>query len=87
MIVIDSVWTCAPASANDVVTLANWAYANGYRLRAKGMSHNWSPILLPAGSTGAGYVLVDTTQHLTSVSISAGSPATATVGPASRWTP
>jgi FAD/FMN-containing dehydrogenase len=80
MIVIDDVWTCAPASANDVVTLANWAYANGYRLRAKGMSHNWSPILLPSGSTGAGYVLLDTTQDLTSVSISTGSPATATVG-------
>jgi FAD/FMN-containing dehydrogenase len=80
MIVIDDVWTCAPASANDVVTLANWAYTNGYRLRAKGMSHNWSPIVLPSGSTGAGYVLLDTTQNLTSVSISAGSPATATVG-------
>lgn len=60
MIVIDSVWTCAPASANDVVTLANWAYANGYRLRAKGMSHNWSPILLPAGSSGAGNPFLDT---------------------------
>jgi FAD/FMN-containing dehydrogenase len=78
MIAIDDVWTCAPASAADVVTLANWAYANGYRLRAKGMSHGWSPILLPAGSTGAGYVLVDTTQHLTSVTITAGSPATVT---------
>jgi FAD/FMN-containing dehydrogenase len=80
MIVIDNVWTCAPTSADDVVTLANWAYANGYRLRAKGMSHGWSPLVLPAGSTGAGYVLVDTTQYLTSVSVSAGSPATATVG-------
>src|SRR5690242_20310659 len=80
MIVIDNVWTCAPASPSDVVTLANWARANGYRLRAKGMSHNWSPIVLPAGSTGAGYVLLDTTQHLTSVSVSAGPPATATVG-------
>jgi FAD/FMN-containing dehydrogenase len=80
MIVVDNAWTCAPASAADVITLANWAYANGYRLRAKGMSHNWSPIMLPAGSTGAGYVLVDTTQHLTSVSIAAGSPATVTAG-------
>src|ERR1700733_12807459 len=80
MIVIDNVWTCAPASASDVVTLANWAHANSYRLRAKGMSHNWSPIVLPAGSTGAGYVLLDNTQNLTSVSISAGSPAMATVG-------
>lgn len=78
MIVIDSVRTCAPASAADVVTLANWAYANGYRLRAKGMSHNWSPILLPQGNTGAGYVLVDTTQYLTSVSVTGGSPATVT---------
>jgi FAD/FMN-containing dehydrogenase len=77
-IVIDNVWTCAPTSPSDVVTLANWAHANGYRLRAKGMSHNWSPIVLPAGSTGAGYVLLDTTQHLTSVSIAAGSPATVT---------
>jgi FAD/FMN-containing dehydrogenase len=78
MIVIDNVWTCAPASANDVVSLANWAHANGYRLRAKGMSHNWSPIVLPAGSTGAGYVLLDTTQNLTSVSVAGGSPATVT---------
>jgi FAD/FMN-containing dehydrogenase len=80
MIVIDGVWTCAPGSAADVVTLANWAQANGYRLRPKGMSHNWSPILLPAGNTGAGYVLVDTTQSLTSVSIAPGPPATVTVG-------
>jgi FAD/FMN-containing dehydrogenase len=80
MIVIDDIWTCAPTSAAEVVSLANWAYANGYRLRAKGMCHGWSPFLLPAGSTGAGYVLLDTTQNLTSVSISAGSPATATVG-------
>jgi FAD/FMN-containing dehydrogenase len=69
MIAIDDVWTCAPASPGDVVTLANWAHANGYRLRAKGMSHNWSPILLPPGSTGSGYVLLDTTQHLTTISI------------------
>jgi FAD/FMN-containing dehydrogenase len=78
MIVIEDVWTCAPASASDVVTLANWAHANGYRLRAKGMSHGWSPIVLPAGNTGAGYVLVDTTQALTSVSVAAGTPATVT---------
>ena len=86
MIVIDSLWTCAPASAADVVTLANWAHANGYRLRAKGMSHNWSPIVLPAGSTGDGYVLVDTTQHLTSVAVSAGSRPRPPWAPESRWT-
>lgn len=79
MISIDNVWTAAPASPADVVTLANWAQASGYRLRAKGMSHGWSPILLPAGNTGAGHVLVDTTQHLTSIATAAGSPATVTV--------
>jgi len=78
MIVIDDVWTCAPTSATEVVTLANWAYANGYRLRAKGMSHGWSPIVLPAGSTGAGYVLLDTTQDLTAATIIAATPATVT---------
>jgi len=78
MIVIDDVWTCAPTSATEVVTLANWAYANGYRLRARGMCHGWSPLVLPAGNTGAGYVLVDTTQYLTGASITAGTPATVT---------
>jgi FAD/FMN-containing dehydrogenase len=78
MIVIDDVWTCAPASPSEVVTLANWAYANGYRLRARGMGHGWSPIVLPAGATGAGYVLLDTTQYLTGATITGGTPATVT---------
>jgi FAD/FMN-containing dehydrogenase len=78
MIVIDDVWTCAPASAADVVTLANWAHANSYRLRASGMSHGWSPLVLPEGNSGAGYVLVSTTESLTSVSVTPGSPATVT---------
>jgi FAD/FMN-containing dehydrogenase len=72
-IAIDNLWTAAPATPQDVVTLANWALANGYRLRAKGMSHNWSPILLPNGTDPSSkYVLLDTTQHLTQVSIGSG---------------
>ncbi len=78
-IVVDNAWTCAPTTPADVVTLANWALANGYRLRAKGMSHNWSPILLPNGSTAANYLLLDTTQHLTNVTVNPGTPATVTV--------
>jgi FAD/FMN-containing dehydrogenase len=81
MVVIEDAWTCAPASAADVVTLANWAKSQNYRLRAQGKGHGWSPLVLPAGNTGAGYVLVDTTQHLTAVSVSAGSPATVTAQP------
>src|SRR3954451_19045512 len=32
-IVVDDLWTCAPRNAGQVVTIANWAQANGYRLR------------------------------------------------------
>ncbi len=78
-IAVQNVWTAAPASSADVVTIANWAHANGWRIRPKGMGHGWSPLILPEGSAGADYLLVDTTQHLTNVSVStSGTPATVT---------
>lgn len=77
-IVFDAVWTATPSTPADVVTIANWAHANGYRVRARGMMHNWSPILIPAGSDVSKVVLVDTTVHLTGTTITAGSPATVT---------
>ena len=46
-IVVQGVWTAAPATSADVVTIANWAYANGWRVRPKGMGHGWSPLILP----------------------------------------
>ena len=78
-ITVQNVWTAAPASSADVVTIANWAHANGWRIRPKGMGHGWSPLILPEGDAGADYLLVDTTQHLTNVSVStSGTPATVT---------
>jgi hypothetical protein len=77
---VDAVWTAVPASAADVVTIANWARSAGYRIRAKGKSHNWSPIVIPNGAATANTVLVDTTAHLTAVTVHAGSPATVTAG-------
>ena len=78
-IVLENAWTCAPASESDIVTLANWAYPAGYNIRARGMMHNWSPLVIPVDSTGANLVLADTTQHLTSVAIdTSGSPSTVT---------
>jgi FAD/FMN-containing dehydrogenase len=71
-------WTCAPATPADVVTVVNWAKANGWKVRPKGMAHNWSPLTVPAGSSGDNVLLVDTTQHLKSVTItgpSGGQPA------------
>ena len=78
-IAIQNVWTAAPATSADVVTIANWAHANGWRVRPKGKGHGWSPFILPEGSSSADYLLVDTTQHLTGISINkSGSPATVT---------
>lgn len=69
-IAVDGVWTCTPSSPAQVVTLANWARANGWRLRAKGSSHNWSPLSLAAnGSDAANVVLVDTKTNLTAISV------------------
>ena len=78
-IAIDGVWTAAPATSGDVVTIANWAYANNWRVRPKGKGHGWSPLILPEGNSSGEYLLVDTTQHLTNLSINTtGSPATVT---------
>ena len=78
-IVLENAWTCAPTSAADVVTLANWAFPLGYQVRARGMMHNWSPLVIPVDSSGANLVLADTTRFLTAVAIdSSGSPATVT---------
>src|SRR5262245_15394081 len=47
---VASVPTAVARSAADVVALANWASQHGYRVRAVGRSHNWSPLVLPAGT-------------------------------------
>ena len=77
---IPNVWYCAPSSPTEVVTLANWAYQNGYRLRAVGQGHNWSPLVLAPGESASKIVLVNLQDSLTSISIdTSGSPVTVTV--------
>ncbi|GAA5066499.1 FAD/FMN-containing dehydrogenase [Thermocatellispora tengchongensis] len=77
---IEGVWTAAPTSPAQVVTLANWARAHGWKLRAKGSMHNWSPLALPPGAPG-NVLLVDTRQHLTAVTVHPGPPASVTAQP------
>jgi FAD/FMN-containing dehydrogenase len=78
-IFIPQVWTAAPRSDDEVVAIANWAHGQGWKVRPKGRCHGWSPLLLPADATGAGCLLVDTTQYLTRVAVAPdGSPATVT---------
>ena len=67
---ISALWTCAPQTPADVLTIVNWAYANGYQVRPRGMMHNWSPLTVAAtASCTSKVVLLDTTQYLTAVSV------------------
>ncbi len=67
---VEDVWTCAPRTPDDVVTIANWAYSNGYNIRPRGYMHNWSPLTVTPGTTcQTKVVLVDMTRHLTAMQI------------------
>ena len=67
---VDDLWTCAPRTPDDVVTIANWAFSNGYGMRPRGYMHNWSPLTVTPGTTcQTKVVLVDMTRHLTALRI------------------
>lgn len=58
---VEGVPVVTPASAEEVVDLCNWAVANGWKVRALGHAHNWSPLVVPAGTAASEkVVLVDT---------------------------
>ncbi|WP_328813159.1 cholesterol oxidase substrate-binding domain-containing protein [Rhodococcus sp. NBC_00297] len=78
-IVVDAVWTCSPRSADDVVTLANWAHASGHRLRPRGAMHGWTPFTIENGENLDRVVLVDTMTALTGVTVDTAS-STVTAG-------
>jgi FAD/FMN-containing dehydrogenase len=63
------VWTCAPGTAQDIVALANWAAAHGYRLRARGRMHGWSPLTVTSDTSCASPVVVVDTSSLGAMSI------------------
>ncbi|MFD5316555.1 cholesterol oxidase substrate-binding domain-containing protein [Streptomyces sp. NPDC127098] len=63
-------WTCAPRTAAEIVDLANWAHAEGWRLRPRGKAHTWSPLTItPDTAPDARVLLVDTTAHLTATEL------------------
>ncbi|MCE6998680.1 FAD-binding protein [Saccharothrix sp. S26] len=75
----DDLWTCAPRTPADVVLLANWAHGQGFTLRPKGFRHGWAPLTVTAGTTDADrVVLVDTTRHLTAMTLLPGAVRTQT---------
>jgi FAD/FMN-containing dehydrogenase len=78
-IIVSNLWTATPNTAQDVVTIANWASANNYNVRASGYMHNWSPLTVTPTTTCSGnrILLVKTAEHLTSMEIVSESPAAA----------
>ncbi len=73
----EALWTCVPATPNDVVVVANWAHGRGWRMRPRGRAHNWSPLVIPRGDR-ENVLIVDTTHKLTAVRVSLGAPASVT---------
>ncbi|MFF2141473.1 cholesterol oxidase substrate-binding domain-containing protein [Kitasatospora sp. NPDC058190] len=71
----DQLWTCAPRTPEEVPALADWAHANGWRLRATGYRHTWAPLTVANGTPDSARVLLlDTSRHLTA--LTADSPTT-----------
>lgn len=67
---VKDLWVATPSNAEDVVTLANWAYKSRYTLRASGFMHNWSPLTVTKANTRIkNVILVDTTKRLVEMKI------------------
>lgn len=64
-IAVKNVWTAAPATADEVLAVVNWAHKAGWQVRAVGRRHNWSPLTLARGQSPERVILLDTTKHLT----------------------
>jgi Cholesterol oxidase, substrate-binding/FAD binding domain len=60
MITVPDVWTCTPRSEDDVVRVCNWAAGAGYKVRARGIMHGWSPLTV-TDADGTNVMLVDMT--------------------------
>ncbi|MGW6544967.1 cholesterol oxidase substrate-binding domain-containing protein [Streptomyces massasporeus] len=69
-ITADGLWACAPGSPDELVDVVNWAWRHGWRVRARGTSHGWSPLTVTKGTPpGAPVLLVDTAPHLTGLAL------------------
>ncbi|MCG8315546.1 MAG: FAD-binding protein [Pseudomonadales bacterium] len=77
---IAGVWFTAPQTAEDVVTLANWAKDNDYKLRPFGTGHGFAPTLLPRGDDGENVVLINTQEYLNGISVDDTGVTSATCG-------
>lgn len=68
---VNGVWSCSPATAEDLSVLANWAKQHNYRLRPFGTGHGFAPTLIPRGHSGENIVLVHTHDYLNHIEVNA----------------
>ena len=69
-ITADGLWACAPTGPEQVLAAVNWAWRNGWTVRARGSSHGWSPLTITEGTAAeAPVLLVDTATHLTGLAL------------------
>ncbi|MFF5483258.1 cholesterol oxidase substrate-binding domain-containing protein [Streptomyces sp. NPDC012935] len=69
-ITADGLWACAPDRPEQAVAVVNWAWRHGWRVRARGASHGWSPLTITQGTPSeAPVLLVDMASHLTGLSL------------------
>ncbi|MEW2624603.1 cholesterol oxidase substrate-binding domain-containing protein [Streptomyces sp. NPDC048106] len=80
-ITAEGLWACAPADPDQVVEVVNWAWRQGWTVRARGSSHGWSPLTITDHTpSDAPVLLVDTAGHLTDVTVASTEPATVRAG-------
>ena len=76
----ENAWTASPKNQDQLLRAINWSLQNGYKVRAKGMSHNWSPLLLDDQDKITKILLIDMPTHINKVSIDANGIVTAEAG-------
>ncbi|AOR36277.1 FAD-linked oxidase [Streptomyces fodineus] len=80
-ITADGLWACAPADPEQVLAVVGWARRSGWRIRARGRSHGWSPLTITEGTRSDSRVLlVDTAPHLTALQLESDSAVRAGTG-------
>ena len=76
----EDAWTAEPKTQEQVLRIVNWAVENGYKVRPKGMGHNWSPLMLDDQDKVTKVLLVNTHAYINKVSIDSNGIVTAEAG-------
>ncbi len=71
-VVIPDVWFCSPRTAEEMVTLSNWACDNQFKLRPFGTGHGFAPTILGRRTRQRRVILVDTSEYLNQVTVEPG---------------